>query len=95
MKNWLYQIIFQILNRNVRDFILPRKDQIKFFNTIHSYSQLVLLPWGNSYYAAPGIDKMQGSIDWVHEPFETTKLFIYFCPSHCNSQCESQELNPG
>ena len=28
------------LNRNIRDFVLERKDQIKFFNTIHSYSQL-------------------------------------------------------
>jgi len=57
----------EVENRNVRDFILPRKDQIKFFNTIHSYSQLVLLPWGNSYDAAPGIDKMQALADKANQ----------------------------
>ena len=55
------------LNRNVRDFVFERKDQIKFFNTIHSYSQLVLLPWGNTYDAAPGIEKMQALADKANE----------------------------
>ena len=62
----LHLFIFH-LNRNIRDFVLERKDQIKFFNTIHSYSQLVLLPWGNSYDAAPGIDKMQAMADKANE----------------------------
>ena len=62
----LHLFIFH-LNRNVRDFVLERKDQIKFFNTIHSYSQLVLLPWGNSYDDAPGIDKMQAMADKANE----------------------------
>jgi len=57
----------EVENRNIRDFVLERKDQIKFFNTIHSYSQLVLLPWGNSYDAAPGIDKMQAMADKANE----------------------------
>ncbi|OXA61529.1 Carboxypeptidase A2 [Folsomia candida] len=30
----------------IQDFILDRKDQIKLFLTFHSYSQLLLLPWG-------------------------------------------------
>ncbi|XP_023330917.1 carboxypeptidase B [Eurytemora carolleeae] len=39
----------EVENRNVRDFILERKGQIKFFNTLHSYSQYILLPWGWSF----------------------------------------------
>ena len=62
----LHLFIFHF-NRNVRDFVFERKDQIKFFNTIHSYSQLVLLPWGNSYDDAPGIDKMQAMADKANE----------------------------
>jgi len=33
-------------NVNVRDFINANKEQIVFYNSIHSYSQLILLPWG-------------------------------------------------
>ena len=36
----------EVENRNMRDFLMANKDQIKFYNNIHSYSQLVLLPWG-------------------------------------------------
>lgn len=36
----------EVENQNVRDFILSIKDQLVFFNSIHSYSQLILLPWG-------------------------------------------------
>merc|ERR1719348_47444 len=39
----------EVENRNVRDFLLAHKSEIKFYNNIHSYSQLVLLPWGFSY----------------------------------------------
>ena len=51
----------------MRDFVLKHKDEIKFFDTLHSYSQLVLLPWGNSYDAAPGIDKMQALADKANQ----------------------------
>jgi len=57
----------EVENRNMRDFVLKHKDEIKFFNTLHSYSQLVLLPWGNSYDAAPGIDKMQALADKANQ----------------------------
>ncbi|ODN02271.1 Carboxypeptidase A2 [Orchesella cincta] len=30
----------------IQDFVLERKDQIKLFLTFHSYSQILLLPWG-------------------------------------------------
>jgi hypothetical protein len=33
----------EIENQNIRDFVFERKANIKFFNTIHSYSQLVSL----------------------------------------------------
>lgn len=36
----------EVENQNIRDFILAHNDKIKFFNTIHSYSQLILIPWG-------------------------------------------------
>jgi len=44
--------------RNVRDFILAHKDNIKFFQTLHSYSQLILFPWGYTSDPAPGYDAM-------------------------------------
>jgi len=40
--------------RNVRDFVTAHKDQIKYYQTLHSYSQLVLMPWGYTTATAPG-----------------------------------------
>ena len=36
----------EIENQNVRDFLTAHKDTIKYYVNLHSYSQLVLLPWG-------------------------------------------------
>jgi len=36
----------EVENVNVRDYLTARKDKLIFYNSIHSYSQLVLLPWG-------------------------------------------------
>lgn len=44
--------------RNVRDFVSANKDQIKFYQTLHSYSQLILFPWGYTTEQAPGYDAM-------------------------------------
>merc|ERR1712240_75284 len=44
--------------RNVRDFVLARKGQIKFYQTLHSYSQLILFPWGYTTSHAPGYEAM-------------------------------------
>merc|ERR1712123_240027 len=44
--------------KNVRDFVSAHKDQIKFYQTLHSYSQLILMPWGYTYENAPGYDAM-------------------------------------
>lgn len=48
----------EVENRNVRDFLLANKDMIKFYNNIHSYSQLVLLPWGWGYDQPDNIDDL-------------------------------------
>ena len=34
------------------------KDTIKFYNNVHSYSQLVLLPWGWGYDEPDNIDDL-------------------------------------
>ena len=39
----------EVENRNVRDFIMERKGQIKFFNSLHSYSQYVRLNLPRDY----------------------------------------------
>jgi len=48
----------EVENRNVRDFVTAHKDQIKFYQTLHSYSQLILIPWGYTTQPAPGYDAM-------------------------------------
>jgi len=49
----------EVENRNVRDFLWEHKDNIKFYNTLHSYSQLVLLPWGWGYEQPDNIDDLE------------------------------------
>merc|ERR1712080_199245 len=44
--------------RNARDFVTAHKDQIKFYQTLHSYSQFILMPWGYTDTPCPGYDKM-------------------------------------
>ena len=45
--------------RNVRDFILKHRAQIKFFNTLHAYGQYILLPWSyTSLKKPPTYEKM-------------------------------------
>ena len=50
----------EVENRNVRDFLTAHKDQIKFYNNVHSYSQLVLVPWGWGYEEPDNIDDLYG-----------------------------------
>jgi len=49
----------EVENANVRDFILSVKDQLVFFNSIHSYSQLILLPWGFTSNPPDNYDYME------------------------------------
>merc|ERR1711872_1090532 len=44
--------------RNVRDYVLSLNGAVKFYQTLHSYSQLVLIPWGYTSDLAPGYDAM-------------------------------------
>jgi len=48
----------EVETRNVRDFVLKHKDNIKFYQTLHSYSQLILFPWGYTTSQCPGYDDM-------------------------------------
>jgi len=48
----------EVENRNVRDFLL-KEPMVKFYNNIHSYSQLILLPWGWGYDQPDNIDDLQ------------------------------------
>ena len=40
-----YRPFSEVENQNVRTFILRQKYKIKFFNSLHSYMQAVILPW--------------------------------------------------
>ena len=51
-------------NQNVRDFILKNRDHIKYFQTLHSYSQLVILPWG---YTEEHPDNYEKMLDMANE----------------------------
>lgn len=48
----------EIENRNVRDYIAARKDNFIFYNSLHSYSQLILLPWSYTADLADNYDYM-------------------------------------
>ena len=53
----------EVENRNVRDFVDARKENIKFYNTIHSYSQLILIPWGYTSTLADEYEKLKAFAD--------------------------------
>ena len=42
----------------VAEFVGSRKDDILCFLTIHSYSQLLLIPYGNPNFVAPNHDEL-------------------------------------
>ena len=43
---------------NVRDFLLEHKDQLKFYMNLHSYGEMVLLPWGYTDEKPDNIDQL-------------------------------------
>merc|ERR1711874_490958 len=45
-------------NVAVSEYILARKDKLIFYNSIHSYSQLILLPWGFQSSTPDDYDQM-------------------------------------
>ena len=46
--------------RNVRDFVMPRRDQLKHFIDVHSYSQIVITPWGYTSEVPDDWDEVMG-----------------------------------
>ena len=47
----------EVENQNVRDFLEKHKDTVKYYVNLHSYSQLVLLPWGFTEDPMPVYDR--------------------------------------
>jgi len=48
----------EIETKNMRQFLTTHKDTIKFYNNVHSYSQLILLPWGWGYDEPDNVDDL-------------------------------------
>merc|ERR1712038_2241680 len=48
----------EIETKNVRDWLTLNKETVKFYNNVHSYSQLVLLPWGYGYDEPDNVDDL-------------------------------------
>ena len=48
----------EVENANIRDFIMAKKDNFMFFNSLHSYSQFILIPWGYTKEPTPNYDDM-------------------------------------
>lgn len=67
----------EVENRNVRDFVDANKNQIKFFNSIHSYSQYVLLPWGFTEDPCPDYDDLFAMAERVILHLKFSKHFLY------------------
>merc|ERR1719452_116646 len=65
--------------RNVRDFVQAHKDSIKFFQTLHSYSQLILFPWGYTNENAPGYEAMLSLAESL-EKLDTILVCLYKVP---------------
>ncbi|XP_059099359.1 carboxypeptidase B-like [Tigriopus californicus] len=45
----------EIETANIRDFLLAHKDNVKFYNNVHSYGQMVLLPYGFAENSKPDV----------------------------------------
>ena len=43
---------------NVRDFLLAHNDQLKFYMNLHSYGEIVLLPWAYTEEKPDNIDQL-------------------------------------
>ena len=54
--------------QNIQKFLTPINDTVKFFNTIHSFSQLILLPWGFESNPPDNYDKIFAFATEVSNP---------------------------
>ena len=48
----------EVETANMRDWLTAHKDTVKFYNNVHSYSQLILLPFGYTAEPPPNIDEL-------------------------------------
>ncbi|CAG7815843.1 unnamed protein product, partial [Allacma fusca] len=44
--------------QNLQNFIMSKRDSLKMYLSLHSYSQLILIPWGHSYKLADDYEEM-------------------------------------
>ena len=68
----------EVENRNVRDFILGHKNEIKFFNSLHSNGQMVILPWCYIDSKPEGYHKMKEMAETVRTSY--TKSYCLQLP---------------
>merc|ERR1719348_598369 len=67
----------EVENTNVRDFLLAHKEQLKMYNTLHSYSQLVLLPWGYNYDLPANYDDLLAVATLGEQALEAVHGSVY------------------
>ena len=60
---------------NVRNFILKHKDNIKFFNSLHSFGQLVIIPWGYTETPPPHADEL---LVFARKVFQNSHISLLF-----------------
>jgi len=58
--------------QNVQNFVSKIKDKVKFYQSLHSYSQLVLLPWGFTEDDCPNHDNMMTVGNRANEALRAT-----------------------
>ena len=66
----------EIENQNVRDFLSKHKDTIMYYVNLHSYSQLVLLPWGYTEEPMPVYDRYLEVANkvWIYFTLRISKI---------------------
>ncbi len=69
--------------RASRDFVLAHSDRIKLFIGLHSYGQLVLLPYGDTEEYPPDIDDMLALTNEVKGCSSSCCCFKLFIVSTC------------
>merc|ERR1712135_269937 len=67
----------EIETKNVRDWLTNNKDAIKFYNNVHSYSQLVLLPWGYGYDEPDNVDDLYALAEVSNDALYATHQKTY------------------
>ena len=87
----------EVETSNMRDWLTAHNDTIKFYNNVHSYSQLVLLPWGFGYEEPDNVDDLyrvaQAGNDALYAVHQKTYEVNTLINCHC--ACSHCSLHPG